>query len=392
MSYNNTNTITSVMNTNNSLNSIPVVYIYTGRFSPFHKGHLSIYNELKKRKRPQDHVFVTTTDKFFLTESFNKSKDNKTRYPFDFETKKKIMTELADVDPEHIIKVSSNYNIHDEKLIKKTTQLGINLDECLKIFVVSEKDMEEEPRFKNLNGDNPSLKQIELNGQNSIPKRKRKRKTPTGNNILPKHYYVIQKFIKKQGRTNTTYNSLNLNKLNPTGRLRTTGNVLNKIYIDVLKTSAFEFKGMPINSATQIRNIIMNPEEYGTTLREFFNELYGKDIEESIELKMLAEEIREKIILTHSSINNINNISTTRNTIYQNYNRPTKKFKTTKVSNVSQTSKTYKVSKVSNVSNISKLSKVPKQTNASASKSIRKGSITTKKGGYTKKTKKQKSK
>lgn len=104
-----------------------LVLIYPGRFHPFHIGHKSVYDHLKKQY-PGAHVYVATSTK---TDA-NKS-------PFAFEEKKEMM-KLAGVDPNSIVQSVSPYRA-DEIL------QNYDLRNTVVAWAVSEKDMAEDPRF-----------------------------------------------------------------------------------------------------------------------------------------------------------------------------------------------------------------------------------------------------
>jgi cytidyltransferase-like protein len=105
------------------------VVIYPGRFHPFHKGHASVYNKLKK-KFPAADVFISTS-----------GKTNDDNSPFEFEEKKK-MIQSAGIDP-NFVEMTKNPYLANEITEK------YNLDETNVIFAVSKKDMQgDKPRFK----------------------------------------------------------------------------------------------------------------------------------------------------------------------------------------------------------------------------------------------------
>lgn len=103
--------------------------IYPGRFQLFHKGHKGVYDYLNS-KFSGNEVYITSTDKVELPKS-----------PFNFDEKRKMMM-LTGVPRSRIINVKRNYNVED--LINK---MPININRDSIAFVVSEKDMAEDPRF-----------------------------------------------------------------------------------------------------------------------------------------------------------------------------------------------------------------------------------------------------
>lgn len=107
-----------------------VLAIYPGRFHPFHRGHKSVYDWLVK-KFGSANVYITTTSVIDPIKS-----------PFSFEEKKQMMV-LSGIPSEKILNVKNNYNITE------ITRLLPDLDvkNTAVFFTVSEKDMNEEPRF-----------------------------------------------------------------------------------------------------------------------------------------------------------------------------------------------------------------------------------------------------
>ena len=133
------------------------VIIYPGRFHPFHKGHASVYNTLVKQFSNDD-IFIATSDKMEPPKS-----------PFSFHEKAQMM-QAAGVPANAIKQVKMPYRpleiqeMYDEK-------------DTIIMFAVSEKDMEEDPRFafKPLKDGSPSYFQ------------------PAGKNMktMDKHGYII---------------------------------------------------------------------------------------------------------------------------------------------------------------------------------------------------------
>ena len=107
------------------------IAILPGRFQPFHKGHKFLYDWLVKRFGEQN-VYISTSDVV-----------DAERSPFSFEDKKKMM-ELTGIPSDRILKVTSNYNI---KNISELVDVDLKNDYVF--FALSDKDMLEDPRFKN---------------------------------------------------------------------------------------------------------------------------------------------------------------------------------------------------------------------------------------------------
>lgn len=108
-----------------------IFVIYPGRFHPFHKGHKSVYNYLTTKFGGND-VYITTTGVTELPKS-----------PFTFDEKKQMMIATG-IPANKILNVKNNYNLQSV-----AGQIPINIERDSIIFAVSEKDMAEDPRFKN---------------------------------------------------------------------------------------------------------------------------------------------------------------------------------------------------------------------------------------------------
>ncbi len=108
-----------------------VFVIYPGRFHPFHAGHKGVYNYLSTKFGGND-VYITTTGVVELPKS-----------PFSFDEKKEMMMATG-IPANKILNVKNNYNLQSV-----AGQIPINIERDSIIFAVSEKDMAEDPRFKN---------------------------------------------------------------------------------------------------------------------------------------------------------------------------------------------------------------------------------------------------
>lgn len=106
--------------------SYPTLVIYPGRFQPFHKGHQAVYSYLSK-KFGRDHVFIATSNKV-----------DPPRSPFNFSQKLSFM-KLTGVPVDRVVETRDPY---------RAPELVNNYPESTRlIFAVSEKDMDEDPRF-----------------------------------------------------------------------------------------------------------------------------------------------------------------------------------------------------------------------------------------------------
>ena len=108
-----------------------VFVIYPGRFHPFHAGHKGVYNYLSTKFGGND-VYITTPGVVELPKS-----------PFSFDEKKEMMMATG-IPSNKILNVKNNYNLQSV-----SSQIPINVERDSIIFAVSQKDMAEDPRFKN---------------------------------------------------------------------------------------------------------------------------------------------------------------------------------------------------------------------------------------------------
>lgn len=103
-----------------------IVAIYPGRFQPFHKGHAAVYKWLTKKF---NNVYIATSNKV-----------EPPRSPFNFEEKKMMMMH-AGVPAASIVQVKNPY-------IAEEITSRFDPANTIAVFAVSEKDMEEDPRFQ----------------------------------------------------------------------------------------------------------------------------------------------------------------------------------------------------------------------------------------------------
>ncbi len=108
------------------------IVLYPGRFQPMGKHHAEVFKTLQK-KHGSENVFVVTSNKTAPQRS-----------PLNFEEKKKIMIKHGIPDSQ-ILQVTSPYKVGDiaEKFDPESDVI---------VYAVGKKDMEEAPRFRNLNG------------------------------------------------------------------------------------------------------------------------------------------------------------------------------------------------------------------------------------------------
>jgi cytidyltransferase-like protein len=116
----------------NELAEPTLLVIYPGRFQPFHKGHHAVYEHLAT-KFGRNNVYIATS---------NKTDNNKS--PFTFAEKAYFM-QLTGVPADRIVQTTQPYQIES---ILATGQVTVaDPTNTVVIFAVSQKDMEEDPRF-----------------------------------------------------------------------------------------------------------------------------------------------------------------------------------------------------------------------------------------------------
>lgn len=115
----------------NELAEPTVLVIYPGRFQPFHKGHHAVYEYLTG-KFGRNNVFIATSNKVEQPKS-----------PFSFAEKAYLM-QLTGVPADRIVQAANPYQIES---ILQTSNIQVTPQNTVVIFAVSQKDMEEDPRF-----------------------------------------------------------------------------------------------------------------------------------------------------------------------------------------------------------------------------------------------------
>ena len=185
------------------MNASDVIVIYPGRFHPFHKGHKGVYDLLNSKFK---NVYVATSDKV-----------EPGRSPFNFDEKVEIMSMLG-IEPSNILKVKQTYN-GNEYMSRFNNSYGL-------IFAVSEKDMDDDPRF-NFPSSGQSLK---------------KDGTPA----------YLQKFTRIEDVEDMTKHG----------------------YVMTVPTTSFKVAGHDVNSASQIRNLLGSDNV--DDAKQAFVDLYDK--------------------------------------------------------------------------------------------------------------------
>lgn len=115
-----------------------VIAAYNGRFHPMGKHHVRTYKSIVQ-KFGIENTYITTSDKVKLPKS-----------PLNFSDKEKIATAHG-IDPEKFVFCISGYQpveLHE----KIQRERGITADDYVIVFVVGEKDMQDDPRFIGLGG------------------------------------------------------------------------------------------------------------------------------------------------------------------------------------------------------------------------------------------------
>lgn len=167
------------------MNASDVIVIYPGRFHPFHKGHKGVFDLLNSKFK---NVYIATSEKV-----------EPGRSPFNFEEKVQIMGMLG-VQPNDVLKVKQTYN-GMEYMSRFNNSYGL-------IFAVSEKDMDEDPRFN-----------FPASGMN----------------------------LKKNGEPAYLQKFTDLNKVE---------DMTKHGYIMTVPTTTFKVAGHDVNSASQIRSLL----------------------------------------------------------------------------------------------------------------------------------------
>jgi len=108
------------------------IVLYPGRFQPMGKHHLSVFRELEE-KWGRGNVYIITSDKVNLPKS-----------PLNFEEKKQIMIKHG-IPEEQILFAKSPYR-------GKELDNYFDPENTVAIYAVGKKDMDEDPRFANLDG------------------------------------------------------------------------------------------------------------------------------------------------------------------------------------------------------------------------------------------------
>lgn len=109
-----------------------LLVIYPGRFQPFHKGHYAVYEYLTG-KFGRNNVYIATSNKT----------DN-LKSPFTFSEKAYFM-QLTGVPADRIVQATQPYQI--QNVLQSGHITVTNPANTVVVFAVSQKDMDEDPRF-----------------------------------------------------------------------------------------------------------------------------------------------------------------------------------------------------------------------------------------------------
>lgn len=140
-----------------------ILVVYPGRFQPFHKGHAQVYQWLKNKF---GNAVIATSDKVEAPKS-----------PFNFAEKKKMMI-LAGVPSSDIKQVGNPY-------VAKEILKDHDPKATVLVFAVSQKDMEEDPRFsfKPTKSGKPSYLQPYKGNEKKLK--------PFGDQDMPAGYVIV---------------------------------------------------------------------------------------------------------------------------------------------------------------------------------------------------------
>ena len=203
------------------MNASDVIVIYPGRFHPFHKGHKHVYDLLNSK---YTNVYIATTEKVDAVKS-----------PFSFDEKVTLMN-LTGVQKDKILKVKQTYN-GDEYKSRFNNKYSL-------IFVVSEKDMLDDPRF-NFPASGLGLKK---NGEpaylQKMPQGDNPDLNPMADTRVPTEKEPLEDREKGRG------------------------------YIMTVQTETFKVGGHDVNSASQIRSLLGT--ENIDDAKQAFVDLYDK--------------------------------------------------------------------------------------------------------------------
>ena len=108
------------------------IILYAGRFQPMGRHHAEVFRALQK-EHGSENIFIVTSNKV-----------NPPRSPLDFEEKKEIMIKHG-IPESQILQARSPYRISE---LEET----FDPESDIIIYAVGKKDMDESPRFKNLDG------------------------------------------------------------------------------------------------------------------------------------------------------------------------------------------------------------------------------------------------
>jgi hypothetical protein len=175
--------------------------LYPGRFQPMHKGHKGVFDYVNSK---YDHAYVVTSDK-----------TDKLKNPFNFQEKKQ-MASLLGVPDNQFAQVKNPYQASE-------VLDNFDADQHYVVFFISQKDMDESPRFR-FPSKGPAVKK---NGEPAYLQQWNGNPQP-----FSKHAYIA-----------------------------------------VAPTTDFKVLGQPIKSASELRSMLMGDEE---TAQKAFVDVYGK--------------------------------------------------------------------------------------------------------------------
>ena len=120
------------------MNNLPLIAVYNGRFHPMGQHHYQTYKKITEIFG-YENTFITTADDVRLPKS-----------PLNFAEKEKIAAAHG-INIDKMVFTVSGYQPKElhEKIMKER---GLTADDYTIVFIVGAKDMEVDPRFKNLGG------------------------------------------------------------------------------------------------------------------------------------------------------------------------------------------------------------------------------------------------
>lgn len=207
------------------IGTMNTLVVYPGRFQPWHKGHRAVYDYLVKNFG-RDRVFIATSNKI-----------DPPRSPFSFSEKLQFM-HLTGISNDIVVETRDPYKVPE--LVQKVNPVTTKL-----IFAVSQKDMDEDPRFKFGT---------------------KKDGTPTYFQPMPKNVQDMQSLDRHA-------------------------------YIMVVPTFEFKVLGEPMRSATEVRAQFGGADEktQAAIIKDLFGS-YSREVHDIMRQKLMSNNLNENIL------------------------------------------------------------------------------------------------